>query len=56
MKNFMKNFKEKITGFHYKKPLSFLDLPLFLILLIPSVFYSFIIRFKNILYTIGLLK
>ncbi len=56
MKDFMKNFKEKITGFHYKKPLSFLDLPLFLILLIPSVFYSFIIIFKNILYTIGLLK
>ena len=56
MKDFMKNFKEKITGFPYKKPLSFLDLPLFLILLIPSVFYSFIIIFKNILYTIGLLK
>ncbi len=49
-------FKEKITGFHYKKSFKFLDLLLFIALFIPSFFYSLIINIKNFLYDIEILK
>lgn len=52
----MKNFKEKVTNFHYKKNLNFSDIPLFTAFLIPSVFYSIVINFKNFLYKVGVLK
>lgn len=52
----MKNFKEKITEFHYKKIHSFRDFPLMLLLFVPSVFYFLIINIKNFFYKIGFLK
>lgn len=52
--------KEIITRFHYKKLSGFggfiLNISLFLVFLIPAVFYSFIIKFKNLLYSAGFLK
>lgn len=52
----MKNFKEKVTNFHYKKNLTLPDVPLFAAFLIPSVFYSVIINLKNSFYKSGILK
>ncbi len=52
----IKNLKEKITGFHYKKTFLFLELPLYILFFIPSVFYSLIINLKNFFYKIEVLK
>ncbi len=52
----MKNFKEKVTNFHYGKNPAVTGALLFAAFLIPSVFYCAVINLKNAFYKAGILK
>lgn len=52
----MKDFKQIITKFHYKKCGVFVSVFLFILLFLPAVFYSFVIKLKNLLYKLKILS